>query len=85
MDDDALKAIGDEKLDEIAGGYIFDSSVLSPSSYSWPWEVLNDKGCVVARLISKEDAEKVAKAFGLTTQELDWEQVQKLRETGSIN
>ena len=83
MDNGSLKSIDEEKLDGIAGGYIFDSTELS--SRAWPaWEVLDADGNVVARECIREDAEKTAKKLGLSTQKLNWNQVQKLRETGSI-
>ena len=85
MGDEVLKGIGDEGLDDIAGGYIFNASELNNGYDREPWEVLNKKGTVIARLTTRERAERVAKDFGLSKTELSWEQVQRLRETGSID
>lgn len=82
MDDKVLKEIGDEGLEDVAGGYIFDSSAISWVEDA-PWEVLDKKGGVVARMSTRDRAEKVAKEFGYSTKELNWDQVQRLRETGS--
>ena len=85
MGDNVLKAIDDETIDEVAGGYIFDAMVLTEWYASYPWEVLSKKGDVIARVTTKERAEQVAKDFGLSPKELSWDQVQRLRETGKID
>ena len=83
MDDELLHEISYEGLGEISGGYIYNSNYESAWFGDWPWEVLDKKGNVVARMATREYAKKAAKEFGYSTKELSWDQVQRLRETGS--
>ena len=84
MNDKSLKGLGDGQLNEVAGGYIFDASVLTPNgSDLYPWEILDWNGNVVERCASYVWAECMAAERGYSCEELTWEQVVKLRETGS--
>lgn len=86
MDGKALENLGDENLDEVAGGYIFNAQQLNSfgsPGYYWPWEVIDSKGNVVVSSDTREGAVYSAEKRGLSTTELTWEQLQKLRETGS--
>ena len=84
MDDKTLNQISDEQLDKVAGGYIFDASVLECSDPARPWEVLDNDGDVLERCQTREEAAAKAKEFGYTTWEISWEEVQTLRATGFI-
>ena len=82
MSDKPLEPLDDDQVEKIAGGYIFNASVLS-GDYHNPWEVLDSKGNVVERYGDRRPAEMLAQGLGESTAELTWHQVQKLRETGS--
>ena len=90
--------LNDRELEETAGGYLFDASVLYKYDVL-PWQVLDKNGKVVGRFRTREEAMKTDQKYALTvdftpadlasgnlsglrTRELTWEQVQKLRETG---
>jgi hypothetical protein len=86
MSGEPLKKLDDGQVEEVVGGYIFDSTELT----GWPpgpqpWEVLDDKGDVVARFHHPGEAADFAAANGYSTEHLDWSQVQKLRNSGSPN
>lgn len=85
MANKVLDSVSNGQLEGVAGGYIFDSSVLThyPNVDNTPWEVLDDKGNVVTRRSDGEYAWNYALKHGYSTEILTWEQVQKLRETGS--
>ena len=82
--EEKIQKLGDELLEGISGGYIFDASVLNaPNSINAsPWQVIDKKGNVVKRCETEEDARKYAMAHGYTTDVLNWDQLQKLRKTG---
>ena len=85
MEDKVMNKLTDEQLEGVAGGYIFDASVLTPYpnvDYA-PYQVLDDKGNVVAAWDRFDVAWEDARQRGLSQHILSWEQVQKLRETGS--
>ena len=84
MNDKAMNVLSDEQLEGVSGGYIFDASVLTPNgSDLYPWEILDWNGNVVDRCASYVWAENLALERGYSCEELTWEQVQRLRETGS--
>ena len=83
MDDQLTGELTNEQLEGVSGGYIFDAEVLTSGNASDPWEILDNNGDVVDSWDTKEMAEWVAKTNGLSTVELTWEQVQKLRKTGN--
>lgn len=82
-----LRKLDDNQVEEIAGGYIFDSGELN--GWSFPtvnaWEVLDAKGDVVARFNHPSEAWEFAEANGYSTERLDWNQVQKLRNSRNPN
>lgn len=88
--------LNNEELEEAAGGYIFNASVLYAKD-DFPWQVIDYKGEVVCRAATKKDAIDIDKALKasyskdeaylanmLGTKELSWDQLQKLRKTGKI-
>ena len=83
MNGQVLSKLSDGQVEGIAGGYIFNSKVLTEGYDPNPWEILDEKGDVVDRWDTKEMAERIASGRGFSTEELTWEQVIKLRETGS--
>ena len=85
MDDKTLSPLDDSQAEGAVGGYIFDSSVLTqpPLHDESPWEVLDYQGNVVVRFSEYEFAHDYAWDHNLNTDVLNWDQVQKLRETGS--
>lgn len=87
MSNETLKKLDDSQVEEIAGGYVFDSGEISywTECGATPWEVLDDKGDVVARFSHPGGAVDYAAANGYSIEHLNWKQVQKLRETGSVN
>lgn len=72
MGDDVLREIGDEELEEIAGGYIFYALGHNDWFSNEQWELLDKKGNVIGRFRSRDNAVKAAKDFGYSTKELDW-------------
>ena len=87
MSGEPLKKLDDNQVEEVAGGYIFDSGELDGWDFPGvtPWEVLDDKGAVVARFNHPGEAYDFAATNGYSTEHLNWKQVQKLRNTGSPN
>ena len=84
MSGEPLKKLDDGQVEEVAGGYIFDSCELN-DWYPTPqaWEVLDAKGDVVARFNHPSEAKEFAEANGYSAEKLSWSQVQKLRNSGS--
>lgn len=78
---DEEKPLDDEQLEGAAGGYIFYNAGAPDDS---DWEVLDDKGAVVARLGSMGLATIYAREHGYGEDELSWPMLKRLRETGSI-
>ena len=83
MDNEVSKRLSKEDLDKVAGGYIFNASEFYEVTEPFPWEILDSKGNVIDRWDTKHAAEWMAEWYGESTVELTWEQVQRLRETGS--
>ena len=83
MSENPLKPLGDERADGVVGGYIFCADELNEFPVKEPWEVIDDKGDVVARFEWLNDAREYAKQNGYSTDTLSWPELEKLRETGS--
>lgn len=83
MGEKPLKPLDDERVDGVAGGYIFCSDDINVYPAKQPWEVIDDKGGVVARFEDFDDARYFAKKKGYGTRRLHWYELEKLRETGS--
>ena len=72
--------LSDELLDAVAGGYIFDTGR--------GWEVISDSdGEVIDGYYpwSREQVESKAKCCNQSTQQIYWCQLERLRNTGSID
>lgn len=66
------------KLDDVSGGYTFDSYFCGHKDE--PYEVIDDKdGSIVERFASLEDANKYADEHGYSTRRLNWPELYKLR------
>ena len=76
---DAGLPLTDDAMDKVAGGSIFDASGIQGHDPANPWEVLDIRGDVVARAASREDAIVLALENGQTIDEIDWDQVRKMR------
>ena len=71
----------DEMLDEVAGGYIFYNA----DRVNRRWDVINDSnGNVIASVFHEQDAKNLASANGHSQKELSWDELSRLRSTGSI-
>ena len=81
--DNVLHELDDAQTEKVAGGYLFNASVLAEDHDPEPWQILDDQGDVVARWANREWAVIMAGLDGYSAEELTWEQVQRLRETGS--
>lgn len=81
MSDSQLKPLDDEQVEGVAGGYVYYSA---ESSFSDQWQVIDDKGAVICSHAFWEDAERCARDRGFSDREITWEELQRLRETGSI-
>lgn len=83
MKDFKDKKLGDDQLEEVNGGVIFNASGIIGSDPNMPWEVLDNRnGNVLCRFSNKADAERQAKSYGggaMDSLEVDWNQVLKLR------
>ena len=86
MDEIRKEKLSEEDLKKVAGGYVFNASVLNPDDEA-PWQVLDQNGKEVARWKDYYWALIMDKfedySPGGNPIELTWEQVQRLRETGS--
>ena len=84
-----LHAVDDDKLDDAAGGYIFDthSTHFDENGNGYHrFEVIDDKTGDVLRVAkSKRGAYQIASDLGMSLETLNWTQLARLRETGSIN
>ena len=87
MSDNPLKPLDDEQIEGVAGGYLFDAYELEDGyTLLWkPYQVIDNKGDVVGRFGSTADAQKFAEKNGYSTTWINWDQLQKLRETGSLS
>lgn len=84
MADKSLKKIDESDLQEISGGYIFDTKQLCPNPvWEERYEIIDSKGRVVGTTGTPYVAEMKANQMGENTIYLNWEQLQRLRETGS--
>ena len=83
MGDNPLQPLNDEQVEGAAGGYLY----FAGDEYGVfnRWEVIDDKGDVVTRFSQKSDASIYAWNHNLSYQEITWEQLEKLRKTGSID
>ena len=65
-----------EDLENVAGGYIFGQGL----DRDYRWEIISDMdGRVVGRYKTKEQAMRAAKEMGISTQEITWSELNKLR------
>lgn len=78
---DGLKKLDDERVEGIAGGYLFNANHYAMGNWRWsnPYEVIDDDGEVVARFEWSSDAEAYAKEHGYNTTWLGPEELEKLR------
>lgn len=66
------------KLDDVSGGYTFDSYFCGHKDE--PYEVIDDNyGSIVKRFASLEDAKKYARENGYSARSLIWPDLYKLR------
>jgi len=81
MGDDQLKPLGDEQVEAVTGGYIYFAG---GDDFYKRWEVIDGNGDVVARFGFFEEVVDYAESIGQNYFEITWEQLQRLRKTGSI-
>lgn len=74
-----MEKINNNELKNISGGVIFNASGITGSDYYNPWEVLDEKGNVVCRCPTRDDAIFEAGRRVKTYQEVTWEQVLQMR------
>lgn len=82
MSDNPLQPLGDGQVEGVAGGYLYYAG--ANNSFFDRWEVIDDKGDVVSRHAYYDHAKSYADYLGINSQEITWEELQRLRETGSI-
>lgn len=64
--------LSDEELEGVSGGYVFE--------FDCRWEVIDDiTGNVLATCALQEDAEELADAHGVSSVEVSWDKVARLR------
>jgi hypothetical protein len=84
MADKSFKKIDESDLEKVNGGYIFDTNqICECANPDIRFEVIDSKGNVIDRLRSEVDAKMLARYHGEKFTSLSWEQLQRLRETGS--
>ena len=80
----SFKEIDEANLQGVSGGYVFDTAELcSNPNVPDRFEVINSKGEVIAKAPYPGVAERIAKERGESSEQLSWERLQRLRETGS--
>ena len=79
MSDQPLQPLGDEQMDEVTGGYLYCADLGTGNAY---WQVLDKNGDEVARFDSYYNAYYYAYDNGYTANEINSEELEKLKATG---
>lgn len=79
MSDKQLQPLGDERVEGVAGGYLYCAERGSGKPH---WEVLDKNGDEVARFESYYDAYYYAYDNGYPTNEINSKELEKLKTTG---
>ena len=79
MSENPLQPLGDEQIDGVAGGYLYCAEHGSDERH---WQVLDKNGDVVERFKSYYDAYYYAYNNGYTTNEINSQELEKLKATG---
>jgi hypothetical protein len=79
MSENPLQPLDDEQVDAVSGGYLYGAN---RGTDDFHWEVLDDKGDVVARFDDYYNAYYYAYNNGYTTNEINSKELEKLRTTG---
>ncbi|MCR4909440.1 MAG: hypothetical protein K5985_11475 [Lachnospiraceae bacterium] len=74
-----MNRLNDNALDQVSGGAIFEASGISGHDPKNPWEVLNEKGEVLDRAATRDDAIWLAGKNGVSRDEVTWDDVLKMR------
>ena len=83
MSDNPLRPLGDEQVEGAAGGYLYYAG--AENGFGNQWQIIDGKGNVVCTHTSLEDAMDCAYVNSFSNKEITKEELQRLRETGSIN
>ena len=81
------KKLENEELKDVNGGYIYDTGevFIGNGTFLLSLEVIDDKtGEVIQEARSYSEANSICKEKGLSTKEIDWDQLSSLRKTGHI-
>ena len=76
------KALTEEEIDMVSGGYIYDTG---DEDEEKRWVVIDEKGDVYKVCRCKVEALFVSKDNGLGKRIITTEELQRLRETGSLD
>ncbi len=80
MDEKMKRKLSDDDLDQVSGGEIFNAVNISGHDLNNPWEVLNEKGEVIGRAPTRDDAIWLAGNKGVSSREVKtWEEVEQMR------
>ena len=79
MSDNPLQPLGDEQVEEVAGGYLYCEGRGTGDIH---WQVLDRNGDVVKSFESYYVAENWASENGYTNNEINSKELEKLRTTG---
>lgn len=82
MSESPLKSLDDEQVEGAAGGYLYYDE--DETCFGDRWKVIDGKGGVVCSHAFWDDAIDCARERGLSDKEITLEELQRLRETGSI-
>ncbi len=77
----AMKALDDEQLDQVSGGYLYWQNC----SGHWQWKVLNENGEECGSFDTRDEAYDYASNNGYSTEEINSDQLQKIwNATGDL-
>ena len=80
LKDDELELVGENELDDVAGGYIYDKNN-NGGNYQLRYEVIDDEtGEVRDVFTTMKDAREWASRRGISTESIDWNKLKSIRE-----
>ena len=74
------KRISDEMLGQVSGGALFNAVNIEGSDRDNPWEVLDERGNVLERRRTRDEALYQAGVHRVDPREVSWEDVQRMRK-----
>ena len=72
--------LNDDTLDNVSGGYLFNSNGIIGADKDHQWEGIDNKGDVKGRFSNYDEACRNASAMGFSTEAIGWDELCKLRQ-----